>query len=155
MKVSKILNVDRLLKKLRAIENKSKATHDGSVVVGYNAGYAVYVHEDMNKAHGAAYNAKYAAEIASGLTPSGKVKKGWKGRTNRGADQQAKFLEKPVREMGRPGGELAQIVTEQVTHGVPLVKALLVAGEALLRASQEIVPVETGNLKGSGFVEPG
>ena len=153
--VSKLINVDRLLKKLQALEIRSKQLHDGSVIVGYSAAYAIYVHEDMSKTHGAAYNTKYASEIKEGLTKTGKVKKGWKGKTDRGSNQQAKFLEQPAREMGGPGGELAQIVTEQVVQGVPMQKALLVAGEALLRESMMIVPVETGNLKGSGFVAEG
>ena len=56
------------------------------VIVGYTANYAVFVHEDMSKAHGQAFNIKHRDEIASGAAP------------NRGENQQAKFLEKPARE---------------------------------------------------------
>ena len=59
-----------------------------SVIVGYTAEYAVYVHEDMEKAHGEAYNKKYAMKIVAGI----------KGYHTRGENQQAKFLEKPARE---------------------------------------------------------
>ena len=59
------------------------------VVVGYTANYAVFVHEDLNKLHGRAYNEFYAADIAAGR------------RANRGENQQAKFLEKPAREERR------------------------------------------------------
>jgi len=57
-----------------------------AVVVGYTADYAVFVHENLNAAHGAAYNVKHAAEIATGA------------KDNRGEKQQAKFLEAPARQ---------------------------------------------------------
>jgi len=61
------------------------------VFVGYTTAYAVYVHEDLDKAHGAEFNAKYAAEIAD---PKNKM-------TSRGENQQAKFLEQPQRQYRR------------------------------------------------------
>ena len=75
---------------------------DTDIVVGYGSeacNYAVYVHEDLNKAHGAVFNAKYAEEIAGGkMTYKGKKKK---PKANRGEKQQAKFLERPAREERR------------------------------------------------------
>ena len=67
------------------------------VIVGYTAKYAVYVHEDMDKRHGAAYNAYYASQIAGakGKTGSKAKRRQWK---NRKPNDQAKFLEKPYRE---------------------------------------------------------
>lgn len=65
---------------------------DTDIVVGYGseaANYAVFVHEDLNKAHGKAFNIKYAKEIAAGKM------------NNRGENQQAKFLERPAREERR------------------------------------------------------
>lgn len=56
------------------------------VFLGYTASYAIYVHEDMDAAHGAAYNAKYAADITAGR------------KKPRGPNQQSKFLERPARE---------------------------------------------------------
>ena len=75
------------------------------VVVGYTAKYAIYVHENMDAAHGKAFNAKYAKEIAAhsrilkrgknkGKVVYGAVKSGW---FPRGLNQQAKFLETPMR----------------------------------------------------------
>ena len=58
-------------------------------IVGYTAEYAIYVHEDLDKAHGAAYNKKYAAEIADNKNKHFKQKK---------PDEQAKFLERPLRD---------------------------------------------------------
>jgi hypothetical protein len=40
---------------------------DTQIVLGFSAPYTVYVHEDLSKAHGAAFNAKHAKEIAMGL----------------------------------------------------------------------------------------
>ena len=59
------------------------------IIVGYGAegvGYAVFVHEDLDKLHGRKFNVKYAKEIATGTM------------NNRGENQQAKFLERPARE---------------------------------------------------------
>lgn len=57
------------------------------VRVGYTASYAIYVHENMNAAHGAEYNKKY-----------GRVLKSGKHEKLRAPQQQAKFLERPARE---------------------------------------------------------
>ncbi len=64
------------------------------IIVGYTAGYAVYVHEDLEKAHGEAFNIKHAEEIANAHTKA--QKKMW---FNRGLNQQAKFLEQPARQL--------------------------------------------------------
>ena len=55
--------------------------------VSYHAPYAVYVHEDPTKAHGAEFNIKYADEIAKGLTHP------------RRPQEQFKFLEIAVRDI--------------------------------------------------------
>ncbi len=62
------------------------------ITVGYTAGYAAVVHEDLEKAHGKDFNVKHAVEIkaAKGTAKSGMFK--------RGENQQAKFLESPARE---------------------------------------------------------
>ena len=83
-------------------------------VISYGAGtsgkYAVYVHEDLTKAHGKAFNIKHAAEIAAAghyVTSKTTGKQKWKADTflgtaqggmfPRGENQQAKFLEQPMR----------------------------------------------------------
>ena len=72
---------------------------DADVVVLYNTAYAVFVHEDMTKAHGKEFNIKHADEIAAAAgTPAGTAKG---GMFLRGENQQAKFLESPVREERR------------------------------------------------------
>jgi len=75
------------------------------VIVGYaGVDYAVYVHEDMEKAHGQAFNIKHAEAIAR-ATPRQRTAQG--GLFNRGENQQAKFLEKPARD---ERGEILRIV---------------------------------------------
>lgn len=63
------------------------------VIVGYTAAYAVYVHENKDALHGAAFNAAYADRIAKAHTPA--QRKMW---FNRGPNQTYKFLERPLRE---------------------------------------------------------
>lgn len=75
---------------------KGKGIKRQSRVV-YTKAYAMAVHENVNAAHGAAYNAKYADRIANAKTR--KQKKKWFAR---GPNQAAKFLEQPAREK-RPG----------------------------------------------------
>tara|TARA_R110000751_G_scaffold152635_1_gene257750 strand:- start:5668 stop:6120 length:453 start_codon:yes stop_codon:yes gene_type:complete len=62
------------------------------VHVGYTAKYALFVHEIVDNAHGADFNKKHAGKIAKA---KGKARKVW---FNRGINQQAKFLEKPLRD---------------------------------------------------------
>ena len=82
------------------------------IIVGYTAEYAVYVHEDLEKAHGEAFNIKHAREIAAAAgTPRGTAKGGF---FKRGKDQQAKFLEKPAREKRR---EILGIIHREANRG--------------------------------------
>jgi hypothetical protein len=75
--------------------NESAITGLMEVRVGYVAEYAAYVHEDLTKAHGAAFNAKYKDQIAAAQkSKSAYLKRKWH---KRGPDQQAKFLETPFR----------------------------------------------------------
>lgn len=58
------------------------------VHVGYSGtDYAIWVHEDLSKAHGEAFNIKHADDIAKGLEKP------------RGKGQKAKFLEDPVKRL--------------------------------------------------------
>ncbi len=74
--------------------------------VGYTAAYAVFVHEDLTKAHGKDFNVKHADEIAN-PNRAHTVKS---GNFNRGDEQQAKFLERPMRDMRK---ELLEIVARK------------------------------------------
>ena len=57
------------------------------VGVGYTAEYAIFVHENLEAAHGEEFNRKYSEEIARGVVDS------------RGKGQKAKFLEDPVKRL--------------------------------------------------------
>jgi uncharacterized protein (DUF1501 family) len=63
---------------------------------------------------------------------------------------QAKYLESPLRAMHQ---ELAGIVAAEMKNGATLVEAERKAAERLLAVSQTLVPVDTGNLRDSGFIE--
>jgi hypothetical protein len=72
------------------------------VVVGYTKDYAAYVHENLDAAHGAEFNEKYADKIANRKKRMAKRRKA--GKTgihdtyhSRGEGQMAKFLEIPAR----------------------------------------------------------
>jgi hypothetical protein len=64
--------------------------------------------------------------------------------------KRAKFLEEPYRSMRKA---LLQEIAEEMRRNIPLRIALKKAGLKLLSASKKIVPVDTGNLRNSGYVE--
>ncbi len=84
----KIVPVDLDILRTSAFHRRLSTQRKIHWVVGYTSDYAVYVHEDLEKAHGEIYNQKYAAEIAD---PNNKR------FHSRGPNQQAKFLETPMR----------------------------------------------------------
>ncbi len=64
--------------------------------------------------------------------------------------RQAKFLEQPAREMST---ELLKIVETTMKAGGTMTQGLKLAGLALQRASMKLVPIDTGNLRGSAFTK--
>jgi hypothetical protein len=79
------------------------------VAVGYTAKYALYVHENLEAAHGRVFNEKHADKIKKA---KGKAKQYW---FRRGADQQAKFLEKPFREQRKRLAEIVEVEIRKET----------------------------------------
>lgn len=61
---------------------------------------------------------------------------------------QAKFLEQPARQNAK---EYAAIIKTGYRRTGTLLPGLLLAGLRLQRDSQKLVPIDTGNLKGSAF----
>jgi hypothetical protein len=115
--VVKITGIDSLRKRLEGLKDKYvKPGEDKSVVVGYTARYAVWVHERQ---------AKHAP------------------------GKQWKYLEEPARRLS--DGYLGLLIRDAMKGGATLIQALYIAGLRLQRASQEIVPIDTGNLRGSAF----
>lgn len=62
--------------------------------------------------------------------------------------KQAKFLSEPANYLR---SEMAFIVRSAMRAGRTLLQALLLAGLRLQRESQQLVPVDTGNLRASAF----
>jgi len=139
--VAGIKNVKALIDKLEARRRKSLHEDNGSVVVGYNARYAVWVHEMIEK---------HAGEPRTGTREDGSKRTGrWWDPIGRG---QPKYLEQPARELNN-SGELARVIREAYKGKVDLLTALAVGAQRIQRESQKLVPVDLGNLKGSAFVE--
>jgi hypothetical protein len=69
---------------------------------------------------------------------------------SRHTNGQAKYLEEPLRRLGP---SLIKITGDLLKIGTKMDKALLQTGGILLRASQALVPIKTGALRNSGFVE--
>jgi len=135
-----IRRLDKVLRALEKLERESKRKNNGNVIVGFNASYALYVHENVEM--------KWRGLPRKGKHADGTRKKGdyW-DPPGRG---QSKFLEQPARTMRK---ELSAIIANAVANGADLTKALLVAGLRLQREAQKLCPVDTGNLKASAFTE--
>jgi hypothetical protein len=161
VRIEGLENLQRRLEKLK-VDAKNV-----SVIVGYTAGYAIYVHENLEARHGAAWNAAYITQ-KMGVDKKGnaKVTYGWtaeavakgyhlkadgtaKKPTPKNPNQQAKYLEQPARMYAR---EIGDIVIDGVKRGLTLLKALKLGGLFLQRMSMEIVPMDTGHLKTTAFL---
>jgi hypothetical protein len=144
----KVEGVDRLVEALKRVARKylpSAGTVRGrSVIVGYTASYAVHVHENLEAAHGQEYNVKHAQHYGPRSKKAGELV------VQRGPNQQAKFLEKPARELTNDG-TLKGVFNDAIQGGADFQQALYLTGLAIQRSSQEIVPYVTGNLHGSAF----
>lgn len=105
------------------------------MVVGFTAAYALWVHENM--------------EMKLKGLPRRKPAKGyyWDPQGIAGP----KFLEGPARELSN-SGELSRILLSVMKQGKTMMQGLLVCGMRILREAQLRTPVDTGNLKASGFV---
>ena len=113
--MAKIQNIDRLQSKLEKLADKYHDSGKISVVVGYAANYAIYVHERQAK---------------------------------HSPGKQWKFLEQPARQLSSTMGGT---VSQAMAGGTKMLQALYLAGLRLQRDSQAIVPIDTGNLRGSAF----
>jgi hypothetical protein len=121
-KVEGVFAVQKALQECLKRVDSGQGQKGESVIVGYTANYALFVHENLE--------------------------------ANHKAGKQAKFLETPARVMNS-SGQLAMIIRRAMKNmrgsGPSLQDALLLAGLAIQRASQQIVPIDTGNLRGSAF----
>jgi hypothetical protein len=144
-----LININALRTKLRELEAKSNRGNNGTVIVGYSAKYAVFVHENLNAAHGTEFNQKHASDFGK-RNKKGQFLKATGTGKKRGEGQQAKFLEQPARTERQ---KMVDIIVMAAINGKPLLKSLLLAGLYLQRTSQKLVPVDLGVLKASAFTE--
>ena len=127
--------VPKLIKALNHYVNRLVGQDkDKTVVVGFTAAYALYVHENMEMK----LKGKSRRKPGKGYY--------WDPQGIAGP----KFLERPARELSN-SGELGRILTSVVKGGKTVLQGLLVCGMRILREAQQRVPVDTGNLKASGF----
>ena len=126
MKVTGIKEVNAML------ERKKIALPTVTVLVGYTAKHALFVHENME-----------AKTLGKSIPRPSGLGVFW-GPSNYGP----KFLEGPAREFAK---DIVNVVTNAFAKGVPLLKALLLGGLRLQRESMKVVPVEYGNLRASAF----
>lgn len=125
-----------------------------SVIVGYTAAYAVHVHENIEmrgkglprsgEVRFGGYDKKGNRIVITGFRAGGGKGLYWDPQ----GKAQAKFLEQPARELKK---EFSRIITTACKNGAKLGQALMMAGLRLQRESQQLVPVDTGNLKSSAF----
>lgn len=133
-----IKGLESLVGKLQARAAKA-AGDSGSVVVGYTAAYAIYVHE-----------MREPKTLGQGVPRPSGLGVYW-GPSQTGP----KFLENPAREMNNDG-TFARLIVKAVKAGQTMLQGLMVCGLRLQRESQLRVPVEYGILRASAFtrVEP-
>lgn len=127
--------VERIREVMEAIKKQSPrllgSSDKPSVIVGYTASYALYVHENL--------------EMKWKGMPRHNGKGNYWDPQGRG---QSKFLEQPARELGRT---FAATLKRLMNGGKTLAQALKIIGLNLQRSSQLLCPVDTGNLKASAF----
>lgn len=144
--MAEIKNLNRLLSKLQAVSSEAKR-NNVSVVVGYTAAYAVYVHENRQmKWRG------FPRDRSIRLDGEGIARTGYTPQKRRGLfwgpNGRAGFLLDVMREMAP---RLRAEIVNSMKAGVSLAKSLVRAGLLLQRESQKNVPVDTGNLRASAF----
>ena len=129
--MARVENLDSIVKAMRKRVAKIAEDAKCSVVIGYTAYYALYVHENLDpKTIG--MNIPRPSGLGVFWGPAG----------------QPKFLEAPFRDNR---DKYAAIVRNALKAGLTLKQALLLAGLELQRDSMELVPVEYGNLRASAF----
>lgn len=126
-----IQGVNSLLTQLTRYGNRARTTTKKRVIVGFAAPYAKAVHENVEM------------KLQGLPRPSGRGVY-W------GPHGQAKFLEKPARTKRKQIARRIAQVTKS-THSV--VRGLYSGGVLLRNYAQELVPVEYGELKASGYVK--
>lgn len=129
--MAKIEGVDDVINALKKKGVEAGGDSKPSVIVGYTAAYALFVHENRER------------KLEGLPRPSGLGTYWNPGRPG--------FLLDVMHEIT---GELSNIVSESMKKGMPLIQALYLAGLRLQRESMQNVPVEYGFLRASAFTRP-
>lgn len=145
--MAQIQGLVKVVETLKNLAAKSRKDHNVSVIVGYTAAYALYLHERVAmKWRGFPRDRSIRLgkdKVAyTGYTPNKKHGLFW------GPTGQAKFLEQPARELSPI---LGKIVAKAMLEKKTMAQGLLLAGLRLQRESQKKVPIDTGNLRASAF----
>ena len=132
--MARIEGLKKLVAALRDRAAKAMKDDHASVMVGFSAKYAIFVHENTQpKTLGLNVPRRSGLGVYWGPAHYG-----------------PKFLERPARELAPTLGKIAGAVKKK---GGTLAQGLVAAGMRLERDSKENVPVEYGNLRASGFTE--
>lgn len=155
--MAEILRLKNLVAKLQARAAASLKEDNVSVVVGYTAAYALYVHENIEmKWRGLPRGGGLTRDKEGVVVFSEKLLTQGSGATGKGfywdppGRGQSKFLEQPARELNNDG-TFSNIALGVLRKGKTMAQALLLCGLRLQRESQKLVPVDTANLKASAF----
>lgn len=143
-----IKNLQSLVGKLKNLAAKADKEGHATVLVGYTANYALYVHENVEMKWRGFPRNMGIRKGEDGIAYTGYKETGrWRGLFW-GPAGQAKFLEAPARTLT---GVLSDIVAVAMKAKKTMAQALLLAGLRLQRESQQLVPIDTGNLRASAF----
>lgn len=145
MEIQKLKSLTEKFKQMAAKANKDG---NASVLVGYTANYALYVHENVEMKWRGFPRNMVVQRGEDGIAYTGYSSRGkWRGLFW-GPTGQAKFLEAPARLLTEVFNE---IVFTALKAKKTMSQALLLAGLRLQRESQKLVPIDTGNLRASAF----
>lgn len=126
MQITGIKEVNKML------EDMKLQPQSATVLVGFTAAYALFVHENMNP-----------TTLGKGIARPSGLGYYW-GPSFFGP----KFLETPARLFA---SDIVRIITDNFAKGIPLLTCLFLGGLRLQREAMLRVPVEYGNLRASAF----
>ena len=131
--MARIENVKKVIETLKskALSLVGAEGSKVSVLVGYTAAYALFVHENMEP-----------KTLGQGIPRKSGLGVYW------GPHGKPKFLEGPFRRLKN---QINDMIKAGLKRKIGLSQSLILAGLRVQRESQQEVPVEYGNLRASAF----